>query len=408
MRKEVVILSLLMVISLLVAAFGCNTSSATSTTANTATTTSTAAPKTIKYGVLGPYTGPAASWGADFQKGHELAVDDVNNMGGIKIGNDKYVFEPIFYDHGNDSTKAVAVMNKLVFQDGAKYVSAWGSSGSLATLPITEPNGVLMHTGGFARVIGPEYPLSFRCQYTALECGEGLYGYIGKNMSQVKKVVLVSNDNETGKVNVKNSETNANAVGITVVNQYLVPAGTTDFYPTLTRILADAPDLVDTCALPPNELALFIKQSRERAYKGYIMTTSSLDISTVVTVAGITAVEGLISPDLDATSDAATPEIKALYKAYIAKYGEPFHPLVLPYYVYLRSPWAGIEAAQSIDTKVVSSKLQDLKFDSLGMELSYGGVQRYGIKRQIQAPIPVSIVNNGKLNTVGMFTPMIP
>ena len=47
---------------------------------------------TIKIGLIGPMTGAAASYGTSVRQGAELAVEEVNGLGGVQI-------EPVSYTH---------------------------------------------------------------------------------------------------------------------------------------------------------------------------------------------------------------------------------------------------------------------------------------------------------------------
>lgn len=64
----------------------------------------------VKIGVAGPFTGPNATYGAQYWKGASQAVADINAAGGIKG-------EKIVLVQGDDACEpkqAVAVANRLV------------------------------------------------------------------------------------------------------------------------------------------------------------------------------------------------------------------------------------------------------------------------------------------------------
>ena len=46
--------------------------------------------KTLLVGTMGPYSGPAASWGLHLLRGLEMKVQEINSTGGLKIGNDSH------------------------------------------------------------------------------------------------------------------------------------------------------------------------------------------------------------------------------------------------------------------------------------------------------------------------------
>ncbi|MEG1432742.1 ABC transporter substrate-binding protein [Eubacterium sp.] len=68
----------------------------------------------IKIGTLGPYTGDTASYGNAAKNGIELAVDQINEAGGV-LGKK---IELVSYDTKGDATEAVNAYNRLRDNDG--------------------------------------------------------------------------------------------------------------------------------------------------------------------------------------------------------------------------------------------------------------------------------------------------
>lgn len=69
--------------------------------------------ETIKIGAILPMTGGFAIYGSDEQKGAELAVEEINNAGGIKGKNVEMVFE----DSAGENVKALNAFQKLTDVD---------------------------------------------------------------------------------------------------------------------------------------------------------------------------------------------------------------------------------------------------------------------------------------------------
>lgn len=99
----------------------------------------------VKIGVAGPFTGPNATYGAQYWKGASQAVADINAAGGIKG-------EKIVLVQGDDACEpkqAVAVANRLV--DEAKVSAVVGHFCSSSTMPASEvydEAGILTITPG--------------------------------------------------------------------------------------------------------------------------------------------------------------------------------------------------------------------------------------------------------------------
>src|ERR1039457_6198601 len=91
------------------------------------------AQETLKLGVIGPMTGPGAQWGLAAAGGVQIAAKEVNDKGGLKVGNTTYRVEVIPYDEQYKAAVAISAMQRLVNQDGVKFVfGPVSSAGTLA------------------------------------------------------------------------------------------------------------------------------------------------------------------------------------------------------------------------------------------------------------------------------------
>jgi branched-chain amino acid transport system substrate-binding protein len=114
MKKKLLSLMMAAVMVLGLTACGSSTSSDTSTSTDTSSTTSTDTASTdststggvFKIGATGPLTGGAAIYGNAAKTGAEIAVEEINAMGGIQ-------FELKYEDDQHDAEKAVNAYNSL-------------------------------------------------------------------------------------------------------------------------------------------------------------------------------------------------------------------------------------------------------------------------------------------------------
>ena len=89
--------------------------------------------------------------------------------------------------------------------------------------------------------------------------------------------------------------------------------GVTDFFPILTRIVADNPDAIGICDGPIGDQALIVKQARELGYKGVFIGANSGDPVPLVEIAGKEAVEGFLMNDPDYSCDLYPESTRQLY-----------------------------------------------------------------------------------------------
>ena len=77
-----------------------------------------AEPAEVRIGGTLPLSGPEAVAGAQFREGYELAVDEVNERGGVLLGGRKVPVSLRLRDDASDKTKAVALAEELMTADG--------------------------------------------------------------------------------------------------------------------------------------------------------------------------------------------------------------------------------------------------------------------------------------------------
>src|SRR5262250_1395700 len=96
-------------------------------------------PREVKIALVVPLSGPWARQGILEQMGAELAIDDVNNSGGIKaLGGAK--LKLVLYDTGDTAEKAKNAAQRLVAQepDVVGGMGCWLSTFTLAATEVSE------------------------------------------------------------------------------------------------------------------------------------------------------------------------------------------------------------------------------------------------------------------------------
>lgn len=104
---------------------------------------SVASAKMINIGGVACLTGAAATYGASTRNGTRLAFDDVNDLGGVDIGGEKYLIRYIFEDDQGSPEVAANAFRKLIDQDEVYAIlGSVMSSCTLAGAPIAQDSGV--------------------------------------------------------------------------------------------------------------------------------------------------------------------------------------------------------------------------------------------------------------------------
>lgn len=201
----------------------------------------------IKIGLLEPATGVYAALGENEVKGFQMAADVWNARGGIMGRKIELVKE----DDGSDPGIGAQKARKLINQD--KVVALAGSVSSAVSLSVSgaaNAAGMLyIDSGGHTDdVTGKDCKWNtFRtCHSTWMEThatGYSLAKRFGKRFHLVTPDYAFGHSLETGYRDV------LSRIGGTVTGSDLVPLGTTDFSPYLTKALAGKPDVL-RCSMP--------------------------------------------------------------------------------------------------------------------------------------------------------------
>ncbi len=71
----------------------------------------------IKVGVVMPTTGREGKPGTYQKEGIELAIKQINDAGGVQVGNRKIPIKEVFYDDGSDSAKSAQLVERAITSD---------------------------------------------------------------------------------------------------------------------------------------------------------------------------------------------------------------------------------------------------------------------------------------------------
>lgn len=94
----------------------------------------------IKLGMLAPFSGSEAAFGDYMQNGAELAIQEINDEGGV----DGRELELVVEDDACDATASVAAAQKLVTAGVAASVGGYCSGATLPTIPVFKDAGIPM------------------------------------------------------------------------------------------------------------------------------------------------------------------------------------------------------------------------------------------------------------------------
>ncbi|MBO4359699.1 MAG: ABC transporter substrate-binding protein [Eubacteriaceae bacterium] len=195
----------------------------------------------IKIGGIGPLTGDYATYGVSVKNGAQIAVDEINEAGGVN----GFKFELLFEDDQADPEKAVNAYAKLI-DDGMNVSLGCVTSG--ACVAVTEEikkDGLLMLTPSGSQLECTQYDNCFRVCFQDPDQGKYSADFI-KEKAVGTKVAIIYDKSNPYSVGIYDSFiAEAEAVGLEVVTaQAFTDQSNTDFSVQLQAVKGSGADLL--------------------------------------------------------------------------------------------------------------------------------------------------------------------
>ena len=342
----------------------------------------------LKIGVSVCMSGAAAATGLGLMRGLELAAEEINAAGGVKVQKDSYQIKLIMYDNKYDTKEGVAVANKLIYRDGVKYIVTMGAGLVVATNNLVVENKILQlaYCYGGKKTTNPGAPYTFKILMEPINSYTIFLPWIAQKYN-LKTIALTSNDDETGLVQAEDAEFVAKKIGLEITDKVLAPRGTADLTPMLTKLIAKKPQAIDFGSWGGSDGPLACKQAKELGYQGVFIFIYTQSIPTWLKIAP-DRMDGVLFGGV--FGSAPTPKATRVYERYKEKYKQEFDYLVWRNYDALLVLKKAIETAGTLDTTAVRDTMSKVSVDGIFGPTRVGGKSYYGIDAQYLYPIALS------------------
>jgi len=240
-----------------------------------------AAEKTVKIGIMGPFTGPSAKTGAEFKGSVTMAFEKVGN----KIGD--YTLEPVWIDSQSDPAKATSAYAEAAERLGIQgAILNWHSSTAVAVMDVAAQYKV-PHMFGFgaSEVVnqkwasdpkkygyygGKGWPIPGKLM---AGYAETIDSAVEKGVFQPKaKVMAIAcEDTDWGHSAGDAMAAAFERKGWTVAAKDYFPITQTDFYPMLGAYKKKDVAVIFSTSTAAPVTSAFIKQTREVGLKSLII-----------------------------------------------------------------------------------------------------------------------------------------
>lgn len=191
---------------------------------------------TFLIGGLGPLTGAAASYGISVKQGAEIAIQEINDAGGVKVGEKTLKLVLQFEDDEADGDTAMAAYNTLMDKNIQALLGTVTSGAGLAIADQTNEDGILQITPSGSAAELTKNPNAFRLCFTDPLQGQTMAKYAVETLGYKKVAIIYNNadDYSTGVADAFESE--VKALGGEIVSKEAFVSKAVDFNTQLTSI----------------------------------------------------------------------------------------------------------------------------------------------------------------------------
>lgn len=357
--------------------------------------------KTITLGAALQLTGGLANTGRYYRDAYQLAVERINERGGVGLGGERYKLVLEILDNQSDANLGVRQYVQLLTRNKVNFLlGPYSSSDALDDSSVAEKYEVPMVQGGGAsdQIFSRGYKYIFGTLPPAEDYFSSTIEMLSKLEPKPKTVALVSADDAFDVSMAKGTRKLLEKAGMEIVVDQLYAARSSDFSSVLSLIKSKAPDAVLWGGLEPDVLNA-IRQMKSLDVSPRLLYSFTVGVPTADLrkalgkdaeyAFGMTS--WLPSPELKDDWFGDAEEFARLYKQ---KYGyDPdYHGASAAADV--ETFVKAIEAAGSLDPKKVREAIAKIDFQSLFARI------RFDERGQIILPQTVIQVQDGNVVAV--------
>lgn len=269
---------------------------------------------TFLIGGMGPLTGSNASYGTSVKQGAEIAIKEINDAGGVKIGDKSVKLALKFEDDEADEQKAVNAYNNLADAKVNAIMGAVTSGACIAIVDKSFKDNILQITPSGSAMDCTKNPNNFRLCFTDPLQGQTMAKYAVETLGYKKIAVIFNNADEYSTGMKEAFVAKVKELGAEIVQEESFATDDVDFNTQLTKISDSGAD----CIFVPTyykDAALITKQASEKGMKLPFLGGDGWD-GILEKVSDPSIIEGAIflSPFLSSNPEEACQKFVTAYK----------------------------------------------------------------------------------------------
>jgi len=320
---------------------------------------------TIKVGVIAELTGDIPAVGASCKNASEMAVQEINDAGGLDVGGKKYKIELFIEDNAGKADQSASAAQKLITQQNV--VAIIGPNASRYAIPaseIAESSKVVLISPWSTNPkttldanTGAPKKYVFRACFIDPFQGRVVAKFAMDTLKAQKAAVLYDVASEYNKGIAEYFKQTLEESGGQVVAFETYTTGDKDFSAQLTKIKDTAPDVI----FLPNyysEVPLQIQQAHRLGITVPFLGSDSWGSGELLSLCGADCEGYYFSTHYAA--DAATPIATKFITDYKTKYGNTPDDVAALTYDAFGLLWTALQSAGKIDRQAVRDALAQL------------------------------------------------
>jgi branched-chain amino acid transport system substrate-binding protein len=362
----------------------------------------------ITLGAAISLTGKYSTDGIHSKNGYDIAIQKINEMGGVTVDGKNYQLTVTYYDDESTPARGAQLAERLIQQDGVQFMLGPYSSGlTKAIAPVTEQFGVpMIQAEGASRSL---FTQGYKYMFAVLSTSEQYLSSTidlaaeqaqadGRDPTSLKIAMAFENDPFSLDVRAGVME-NAETHGMQIVVDDKLPRDLADMSATLTKVRALSPDVLVVSGHAKGAATL-ARQVGEMNIQVPMIALTHCESANVTAEFG-DAVEGFFCP----TQWAETLSYSDPYFGTAAEYDAAFKTMfpdydTVPYQAAQASAavlvWKdAFERAGGFDVETVRQAIADTE-----METFYGGIKFAPEGNNVAKPMVLRQIQAGQYAVV--------
>jgi branched-chain amino acid transport system substrate-binding protein len=317
---------------------------------------------TVRIGVIAELTGDLPAVGESCKKAAEIAVQEVNDAGGLDIGNKKYKVELFIEDNAGKADQSASAAQKLITQN--KVLAIVGPNATRYAIPaseIAESSKVVLITPWStnpkttldAKTNAPKKYVFRACFVDSFQ-GRVIARFVMESLKAKKAAVLYDVASDANKGQAEFFKDTFEQIGGKVVAFETYTTNDKDFSAQLTKIKKASPDVI----FLPNyysEVPLQIQQAKRLGIEVPFVGSDAWGSQELLKLCGKNCEGYYFSTHYAA--DAATPAATKFIETFRSKYGSMPDDVAALTYDSFGLLWQAIKGANRLDRQAIRDAL---------------------------------------------------